>query len=252
MRTIAYGQADAQAGDLHLPFRPHPPVVCLLHGGFWRMPYGREQMEAMAQDLVARGYAVWNLGYRRLGEPGGGWPGTCDDVAHGVDHLARLVATGTSLDLTQVAVAGHSAGGQLALWLAGRRDAVVPVQLAIGLAPISDLAGAHALALGKGAATELLGGGPTDVPERYAAASPRARLPASVRQVLIHGRDDDAVPVQMSRDYVAAARAAGSDAALVELPGVGHMDFLNPDSAAHAALCAQLDVSPPAATRSCT
>lgn len=240
MRTVAYGPDEAQVGDLYMPFRAHPPVVCLLHGGFWRMPYGREQMDALARDLVARGFAVWNLGYRRLGVPGGGWPGTCNDVAAGVDHLARLVATGTDLDLSRVAVAGHSAGGHLALWLAGRRGAIVPVQLAIGLAAISNLQRAHELALGKGAATELLGGAPADVPTHYAAASPRQRLPTGVRQVLIHGSDDEAVPVAMSRDYVAAARAAGEDATLVELPGVGHMDFLNPDSAAHAALCAQL------------
>jgi acetyl esterase/lipase len=239
VETESYGPADGQEGDLYLPGRAHPPVVCLLHGGFWRMPHGRDQLHAIAEDLARRGYAVWNLGYRRLGAPGGGWPGTFEDVAAGVDHLAHLAARGIDLDLTRVAVAGHSAGGQLALWVAARGDAVVPVAMAIGLAPVADLARAHELGLGKGAVTELLAGGPAEVPARYAAASPRQRLPLRVPQVLIHGSDDPAVPVAMSRDYARAAAAAGDDVALLELPGLGHMEFLDPTSDAHEALVAR-------------
>jgi acetyl esterase/lipase len=113
--------------------------VCLLHGGFWRMPYGRDEMDAIARDLAARGFAVWNLEYRRVGAPGGGWPGTLDDVGAGIDHLATLVGEGVNLDLERVAVVGHSAGGQLALWSASRASPRVRVAAAAGLAPVADL-----------------------------------------------------------------------------------------------------------------
>ncbi len=125
MQTITYGACADQAGDLHLPqMRGDDPrraaVVCLLHGGFWRMPHGRDQMNAVAGDLATRGFAVWNLGYRRVGAPGGGWPGTFDDVVAGIDHLATLAADGVAIDPERVIVVGHSAGGQLALWCAHR------------------------------------------------------------------------------------------------------------------------------------
>ena len=90
-RAIRYGPSPDQEGDLHLPDAPRPPVVCLLHGGFWRMPWGRDQMTPLADDLASRGVAVWNLEYRRLGAPGAGWPGTLEDVASGMEHLSRLV-----------------------------------------------------------------------------------------------------------------------------------------------------------------
>jgi acetyl esterase/lipase len=91
MKTERYGPLESQEGDLYLPARTRPPVVCLLHGGFWRMPHGRDQLHAVAEDLARRGFAVWNLEYRRLGTPSGGWPGTFDDVVVGIEHLSRWV-----------------------------------------------------------------------------------------------------------------------------------------------------------------
>ncbi len=120
-RTVAYGSYPDQVGDLYLPARPdHCPVVCLLHGGFWSMPYGRDQMEAIAWDLAGRGFAAWNIEYRRLGVPGAGWPGTFDDVLLGIEQLAHFVAGDIDLDLERVVVSGHSAGGHLALWAAAQ------------------------------------------------------------------------------------------------------------------------------------
>jgi acetyl esterase/lipase len=251
MRTVAYGPTESQRGDLHLPTRAQAPVVCLLHGGFWRIPYGREQWTAVIADLVARGCAVWNLGYRRLGEPGGGWPGTLDDVDTGIQHLASLVADGAELDLTRVTVVGHSAGGQLALWAAARQrqtDAAaafgrVRIAMAVGLAPVADLERAHVLRLGDGAVEALLGGTPARVPERLRAASPLAALPLGVPQLILHGVDDTAVPIALSRGYARAAEDAGDAIELIELPGLGHMEFLDPTSAAHAALCARLAIA---------
>lgn len=245
MQTIQYGPYAGQEGDLYLPTGRRPPVVCFLHGGFWRLPYGRDQMTAIAQDLARRGLAVWNLEYRRLGAPGGGWPETFRDVATGIDHLATLVAGGLDLDLDRVAVVGHSAGGQLALWspardrACGERGTVrrVRVAAAVGLAPIADLACALERRVGGDVVAELLGGSPGQQPARYAAASPRALLPLGVPQLLVHGTADGVVPIEITRAYAEAAKAAGDPVDLVELAGSGHMEYLDPSSAAHATLC---------------
>ena len=237
IHTFRYGPAACQAGELYLPDGRHPPVVCLLHGGFWRLPYGRDQMHPIACDLARRGYAVWNIGYRRVGEPGGGWPGTFDDVSAGLDQLAELAAGGIALDLGRVAVAGHSAGGLLALWWAARqtRKRLQP-RVAIGLAPVLDLVQAHDSSPHASAVADLLGGAPHAQPLRYALASPRALLPLGVPQCILHGALDDRLPIATARTYTAAAMAAGDDVRLTELPDAGHMDFLDPDGEVHARL----------------
>lgn len=249
--TFRYGPHEFQDGELHLPDASRPtgspiPVVCLLHGGFWRMPHGREQMAAIAADLATRGYAAWNIGYRRVGGPGGGWPGTPGDVALAVDHLATLAEDGFDLDLERVVVVGHSAGGQLALCVSARgagarfRPSSVRPVAAAALAAVGDLARAHALSVGNGAVAAFLGGTPDEMPDRYAAASPKALLPLGVRQLVVHGGRDEALPVDLSREYASAARASGDEVDFVELPAAGHMDFLDPHGAAHAVLCAWL------------
>jgi acetyl esterase/lipase len=244
IRTYSYGSLISQEGDLYLPHVPRPPVVCLLHGGFWQMPYGREEFTAVAKDLAARGYAVWNIEYRRLGAAGGGWPGTLHDAASAIDHLATLVADGIGLDLNRVIVAGHSAGGHLALWAAARNkpaniQSLVCVQpiAAVGLAAITDLARAFELNVGKGSVNEFLGGSPTQYPDRYATASPIELLPIGVGQLIIHGVNDEELPIDLSRSYAAAAQASGDHVEFVELSDEGHMDFLDPNSKGHSALC---------------
>lgn len=244
-KTIKYGPSESQVGDLYLPAAVSPPVVCLLHGGFWRMPYGRDEFSPVAIDLVTRGFAVWNIEYRRLGVPGGGWPGTLQDVAAAIDHLAEIAAGGTGLDLDRVTVVGHSAGGQLALWSAAgsgkRHDCRAPSRVhpiaAAGLAAAADLAGAYALGAGDSAVNALLGGSPDQYPDRYEAASPLSLLPLGVKQLLIHGTADEALPVELTRSYVHAARSSGDDVEYVELIGAGHMDYLDPKSKAHNTLC---------------
>ena len=200
------------------------------------MPYGRDPLQPIAEDLASRGYAAWNLEYRRLGSTGGGWPGTFDDVIAGIEHLTRIVAGGTELDLARVAVVGHSAGGHLALWSAARGGSV-RIKAVVALAPVADLLRAEELGLGGRAVNELLGGTPAEHPERYQAASPRHMLPLGVPQLVIHGTVDSAVPIEIARSYVRAAQASGDRAELLELDDTGHMEFLEPGSAAHAALC---------------
>jgi acetyl esterase/lipase len=242
METIRYGPLADEEGDLYLPAASRPPVVCLLHGGFWRTPHGRDQMEAIAGSLVSLGFAVWNLEYRRLGGPEYAWPATMSDVAAGIDHLARIAAGGIDLDLGRVAVAGHSAGGQLALWSAARDRSPgmpkqrVPVAVVAGSAPIADLAFAYDRRVGGEVVAELLGGAPSRYPERCRAASPIEMLPLGVKQLILHGVSDEVVPIDMSRRYARAAEAAGDTVDLVELSGAGHMDFLDPSSEAHRAL----------------
>ncbi len=224
-RRHHYGPGPDRWADLRLPARPGPhPVAVLLHGGFWRMPWGADLMHALAGDLHRRGWATWNVEYRRLGAPGGGWPGTLEDAAAAVDALAAV----EEVDRARVVAVGHSAGGQLALWLAARPG----LAGVVALAAVSDLIAAARLGLGGGAAVELLGGTPDRVPDRYRAASPRERLPLRVPQLLVHGELDDRVPAAMSRAHVDAARAAGDEAELAAVAGAGHAELVDPDSGA--------------------
>ncbi len=249
MQTFRYGPAASQVGDLYLPKQSvRPPVICLLHGGFWRLPYGRDQMVPLAEDLIRRGYAAWNLGYRRLGEKGGGWPNTLQDTSDGIELLAKLNDHGAGVDLGRVVTVGHSAGGHLALWLAGprrfRTDTAalkVKVMAAVGQAPAADLKRVYALNCSNGVARELTGGSPDEFPERYALGSPMALLPLHVPQLVVHGTADDCVPVEMGRDYVSAARAAGDLAEFVEFPGMGHFEHLDPKGKAWGAVVEWLE-----------
>lgn len=240
MRTVSYGPHRSQVADLRLPRDGRDlPVAVLLHGGFWLDRYGRQLMAPLARDLVAAGWAVYNVEYRRLGG-GGGWPETLQDAAAAVDRLADPDLA--RLDQDRVVVVGHSAGGHLALWAAARSrlpDGVVGAEprvrpcAVVAQAAVSDLARAAGEELGGGAATRLLGGRPDEVPDRYAVADPAARLPLGVPTLLVHGRDDVLVPPGMSRRFAAAARAAGDPVGLELVPG-DHFVHLDPSGAAWA------------------
>jgi acetyl esterase/lipase len=227
----AYGQARSQFGELFVPDGDGPfPVAVTIHGGFWKAQYGRKLQWPVAHDLVGRGWAVWNLEYRRLGRlSGGGWPATFDDVVAGIDHLAELRAP---LDMGRVVAIGHSAGGHLAAWAASYDglDAVPRVRLtgAVCQAGVVDLELAWERRLSRGIVRELLGGTPGELPERYALASPIRRLPVGIPMLLVHGALDADVPVEMSRAF---AEAAGDGCSLVVVSDEGHMEHLDPGSA---------------------
>jgi acetyl esterase/lipase len=220
----AYGSDPAQYGEL---FRPagvaNRGLVVVVHGGFWRAAYDAALGVPLARDLAARGWTAWNVEYRRVGS-GGGWPGTLDDVAAAIEHLATL-----DVDTSRVVTVGHSAGGHLATWLAGRRDVRIKVTGVIAQAGVLDLAAAFRDGLGRGAVSDLLGGAPEDVPDRYAAADPMTRVPLRVPVVCVHAPSDDTVPIAQSEAYVAAATAAGADARLVRAAG-DHFTLIDPAS----------------------
>jgi acetyl esterase/lipase len=235
---IPYGAQPSQFGELRLPPGPGPhPVVAMVHGGFWRARYDLEHVGHLCANLTQRGYATWSLEYRRVGQEGGGWPGTFEDVARGLDFLLTLGGR-FPLDLSRVVAMGHSAGGHLALWLAARGrllpgeplhrpDPFIPRGVVV-LAGVVDLERAHALRLSDDIVTELLGGTPAEVPERYRLGSPSALAPLGVRQILLHGTEDEPVPASLSTDYHARAAALGDDVRLISLPGAGHFELINP------------------------
>ncbi len=248
--THSYGPHRSQRADLHLPDGPGPhPVMIVVHGGAWRQRYGRIVMRPLAADLSRRGWAAWNIEYRRVGG-GGGWPQTFADVAAAVDHLATLDAP---IDLERVSVLGHSAGGHLALWAAGRCNlpggspgslGPEPVMLrsAIAQAGVCDLAGAYRR-WGGNAAHELMGGSPRELPGRYAVGDPMELLPLPVPALLVHGTEDELVSVALSRSFEQAAREAGTVVELVEIPGRSgrHRAHVDPRGAAWAAVVSRLD-----------
>ncbi|MFC7547091.1 alpha/beta hydrolase family protein [Plantactinospora sp. GCM10030261] len=232
-QTIAYGDHPDQVVDLRWPAAPTErpyPLVVVIHGGFWRSEYDRRHTGPLATALAELGYPVAQLEYRRTGQPGGGWPATGDDVVAGLTALPGLLADRADIVAAGPPILlGHSAGGQLALWSAG---AGVPVAGVLALAPVADLVEAHRRDLDDGAVTALLGGGPDEVPERYAAADPALTVPPPAPVVVVHGTADRQVPVEISRHYVAAATTAGGDVTLVELPGCEHFGLIDPLSEA--------------------
>ncbi|HZQ90232.1 MAG TPA: alpha/beta hydrolase [Terriglobales bacterium] len=225
---LHYGAGELQFGELRVPPGTGPfPVVVNIHGGFWRAQYDLCHASHLCAALTGAGCSTWNVEYRRVGHSGGGWPGAFDDVVGAFQFLPELAGK-FPLDLRRVVVMGHSAGGQLALCLAAREPSL---RGAIALAPVSDLLRAHELRLGAGAVENFLGAPPEPPAENWRAASP-LELSIRVPQRLIHAALDDVVPISLSRDYVAAKRARGENAQLIELAGADHFDVIDPRSKA--------------------
>ncbi|MFD6098583.1 alpha/beta hydrolase family protein [Nocardiopsis flavescens] len=209
------------------------PVAVLLHGGWWRDLHDASLMDPLARDLAGAGWAVWNVEYRRTGRDGGGWPRTLDDVNAALRLVGRaLRAAPERYDASRVVSAGHSAGGHLALLNALEPD--TPVTRVVALAPVTDLERCAREGLGEGAVGPFLGEHPHGEP------SPLRRLPIGRPHLVVHGDADPRVPVGHSRDYAAAARAAGDDVEYREVPGADHFAVIDPAHPAWAAVRARL------------
>ena len=235
---IPYGDDPHQFGQLRLPKGEGPfPVVIIIHGGCWLSEYDLHHISPLAAKITKMGFATWSLEYRRVGNEGGGWPGTFLDVAAGADHLGEMVHE-FPLDLNRVVTIGHSAGGHLALWLAARHNIPeqgslykqnpLPIQGVIALAGVGDLDLPNLQEICGGAILKLMGGTPADVPERYAQGSPLELLPFGIPQILIQGVKDPIVPVEFARDYCEAAQKSGDKVELVLLQEAGHFEVVMP------------------------
>lgn len=245
-----YGEDPLQFVDLRLPPGDGPfPVAVLVHGGCWMAEYDVKHLGAMAEALTDSGIATWTLEFRRIGNEGGGWPGTFLDVARGVD-LLRDKAADHALDLERVVVAGHSAGGHLALWLAGRHKLPadsplylpdpLPLKGVIGLAPAADLELTYRNKTCGESAERLIGGTPEAFPERYREGSPAALLPFGIPQLIINGAHDKGWLI-VSRAYQERARELGEEVRLIVPPEAGHFELVMPMSATFPLVRAEIE-----------
>jgi acetyl esterase/lipase len=223
---IAYGTDRNQFGEIRLPKSSGPfPLVMNIHGGFWRARYDLGHAGHLCAALTAKGLATWNVEYRRVGNAGGGWPGTFEDVRNAYRFLPQL-AHRYQLESTKVLVMGHSAGGELALCLAAHEPSLKHV---ISLAGVVDLQQAWELHLGNDAVVDFLGGEPSQIGDYYREADPmELSVPRTTRQWLIHGAKDDVVPPILSRNYTEHRKRRGEDAHYLEISTAGHFDLIDP------------------------
>jgi acetyl esterase/lipase len=250
-KRISYGADPLQFGDLWMPAvaaGTRVPVLVFVHGGWWQSAYGLEYAGFLCQAMKALGVAVWSVEYRRVGNSGGGWPGTMQDVAAGTDYVAELAKT-FAIDAERVVAAGHSAGGQLAFWLAGRHHIphdsvlaqpepkIVPRGLvalagAVDLRLTIELCNGGRFTNGRPSTIALMGGTPDEFPARYAAANPGELLPLMVAQKLVQGTADGQIPAELPQRWKQMAQRQGDAVEVTMVEGASHFDVVDPESEA--------------------
>jgi acetyl esterase/lipase len=241
--VIPYGEDTLQFGQLRLPEgNTLFPVVIVIHGGCWLSDYDLKHISPLASALTREGFATWSLEYRRIGNEGGGWPDTFRDVARGADHLREL-AKKFPLDVSRIIALGHSAGGHLALWLAARPKLPensllyvsdpMPIQGVVSLAGVGDLSRPEYQEICGRVVPKLMGGVPSQVPDRYAQGSPIELLPMHVPQILIQGALDQTVSLASAQAYHATALKSGDETHLVVIQEAGHFEVVIPTTSAY-------------------
>ena len=252
---VPYGKDTSQFGELWLQrdkrAEQHSggiPVIVFLHGGWWQSEYDLAYANPLCAALRDDGYAVWSIEYRRVGSTGGGWPATFQDAAAGLDFLGTL-AKSYPLNLSRVVAMGHSAGGHLAFWLAGRHHiaeasplhtpqpqislhGLIALAGAVDLRLTIDLSGYFTFAHDKQEVYSLMGGTPADLADRYKAGDPGELLPLGVRQVLLQGTEDNQIPPELPGRWAEKARRQGEDVTVVTIPGGDHFDIVDPEAKA--------------------
>lgn len=236
-QTLSYGELDSQIGDLMLPEGAGPhPVVMLIHGGFWRDGYYRDSTHGIAADLAKKGIAVWNIEYRRVGESGGGFPESHEDVLLALNHLEKL-APDHALDLQSVAVVGHSAGGYLSMWASSVPQGTlaelmptpqVPVRYGVALAGVTDLDEAYKHGGGEQAAANFLKAAAENPALRKQLSVGYLNFAADTQILLAHGTEDLYVPVELTEHTYQLLEARGITTELLILEGSGHNEFVDP------------------------
>jgi acetyl esterase/lipase len=228
---VAYGADASQFIEVRLPRVDglHPAVINI-HGGFWRAKYDLAHAGHLCEALRLAGVATFNVEYRRVGNLGGGWPGSFEDV-RAAYRLVTQQAARFRVDAGRIAVMGHSAGAQLAVCLAAHEERV---RSAISLAGVLGLKKAYALHLSDDAVVEFLGGKPEAVPEHYREADPMEVEVARTRQWIVVGKDDEVVPPEFSREYVRwkTSGERRENVELVEIAGAGHFELIDPGAPA--------------------
>lgn len=237
---LSYGDGPLQFGELRIPEGAGPhPVAIFIHGGCWLSQYDIAHTGKITAALAKNGIATWSLEYRRVGDEGGGWPGTFTDIGEGVDHL-RHIAGDYDLDVDRVITMGHSAGGHLAIWSAARdgipadspigADDPLAVDGALALTPAPDLENLHRQQVCGHVIDRLMGGSPAEQPERYRWASPMQNGPDVPQTIIVGKYDTDWAP--SGRRYFDAANKRGDNVRLIEAAESGHFDIIDPDSPA--------------------
>ncbi|MHB8132336.1 MAG: alpha/beta hydrolase family protein [Mobilitalea sp.] len=226
--NIKYGKDIYNIGDLYIPLQDPRGLVCLFHGGFWKMPYDKSQLNNVAESIASIGFAVWNVEYRRVGCLGGGYPGTFKDILNAVNHIEQLINEHEILKNKPIVIAGHSAGGQLAFWL----ESIVgklfkKPKMLIGLAPVVDLEKCFNSTNRKDFVLNFLRYSPEENIDLYKKISPIRLMNIDIPKIIIHGVKDSVLPINESVNYVKKIRKHGGEIKMYKISDGEHMDFIN-------------------------
>ncbi len=226
-QRVDYGSDPNQFIELRFPDKQGPhPLVITIHGGYWMADCSLEYTGHLCDALRLKGAATANIEFRRVGDAGGGWPGSFEDVCNAFDYLYQNAAK-QNINPDKIVVIGHSAGGQLALCLAAHDKRVKDV---ISLCGVVDVQKAFDLCLGPDAVVNYLGGTPADVADHYSQANPMELTIQDARQWIFHGGKDDRVPFDFSSEYVKAKKAKNEKVELFEDKDAGHFEVIDPNS----------------------